>query len=134
VSRRVRILGIIGTLALLVPLASCDDSGPQGPGTYEATVTRSAGLPPAGVVVDVVGPGITGVTGSGPTQVWTAPISGGQGLRVIAVNTGIDDPVQFRIDVSDVGAAAPEVVVRMGTDGDNRHITAVATYRVDLTR
>ena len=133
-NRTVRTLGVLGIFGFLVPLVSCDDSGPQGPGTYDATVTRSAGLPPAGVVVDVVGPGITAVTGNGPTQVWTSPIPGGQGLRVIAVNTGIDDPLQFRIEVADVGAPTPEAVVRMGTDSDNRHITAVATYRVDLTR
>jgi hypothetical protein len=53
---------------------------------------------------------------------------------VVAVNAGADGPLQFRVDVSDLGSPAPEGLVRMGTDADNRHITAVATYEVRLTR
>ena len=129
-----RLLLTLAILASAGLLASCGDDGPSGPGSYQVEITRTAGLPPAGVVLDLVGPGVVSATGTGGTQVWTHPIPGGQGLRVVAVNAAEDEPLQFRVDVSDLGAPAPEGVVRMGTDGDNRHITAVGTYDVRLTR
>ncbi len=129
-----RRLVVLATLASAALLASCGDDGPSGPGSYQVEIARSAGLPPAGVVVDLVGTGIVAATGTGGTQLWTHPIPGGQGLRVVAVNTAEEEPLQFRIDVSDLAAPAPEGVVRMGTDSENRHITAVATYEVRLTR
>lgn len=130
-ARGVSILTVIASVAFL---ASCGDDGPSGPGSYEVEITRSTGLPPAGVVVDLVGPGVVAAAGAGGTQVWTHPLPGGQGLRVVAVNEAGGEPLHFRLDVSDVGAPSPEGVVRMGTDADNRHITAVETYQVRLTR
>lgn len=129
-----RLVLALATMVFPASLASCGDDGPSGPGSYQVEITRSTGFPITGVVVDLVGSGVVAATGSGGTQVWSHPIPGGQGLRVVAVNVEDEEPLRFEIDVSDLGASAPKGLVRMGTDAGNRHVTAVGTYQVRVTR
>lgn len=120
-------------LVLVLPLAACDGGGPSGPGEYTVVVESSA-APVAGAVIQFSGTGITGATSQGVTRVWSAALSGGEGVRVVAVNPVEDQPLEFILRVADLSAPAPEATVLVGTDNGNRNVTAVNTYRVTISR
>jgi len=103
-------------VTLLVPalVFGCGDSGPKGPGSFDASL-QIVGPPAGGVVVDLTGEGISGVAGQGDTRVFTNAITGG--YRVIAVSeTGT---ITFRVQVNKVESGIPGAVVVNATGTDN---------------
>ena len=106
--------GAVVTLALSAALFACGDSGPQGPGSFDASL-QIVGPPAGGVVVDVTGAGVSGIEEQGDTRVFTNPITGG--YRVIAVSgTGA---ITFQVNVDRVEAGFPAAVVVDATGTDN---------------
>ena len=103
---------------LLAGLVACGDSGPEGPGSFTATVDVQG--PAAGaVVVDVTGSGIQGFEGTGDTQVFSTVLNQQTGAhRLIAVSAS--GALGFRVRVDQVELGAPAVVVVDAAELDNR--------------
>lgn len=97
--------------------ATACDTGPEGPGTVEGTVTGVSDL--GGVVLDVVWTGIQGFEGRGSTQIYSAEVPGETNRhRVILIDpTGGD--LSFAITVDDVYLEGPVVTVVDATGTDN---------------
>ncbi len=115
---------------VVATIAACD-LGPSGPGTVSGTVTGDANL--GAVVLDVTWPGVTGFTGRGSTQVYSAPVAGvPDRYRVILVSaTGGDLP--FAIEVADAYLQSPVVTVVEAARTDDRSL-AVSGLNVVLER
>lgn len=106
---------IVVVLAALV--SACGDSGPQGPGSFRASV-QATGPAAGAAILDVTGPGIQGFQGTGDTRVFPALIDAAAGVhRVIAVSaSGV---ISFRIQVEQVELGAPAVLVVDAADMQN---------------
>jgi hypothetical protein len=127
-----RTLSVIAGLTGALLLAACDDGGPSGPGAYTVRVENSES-PPSGAVLELYGKGITGVSSSGSTRVFSVPLTGRSGVRVVAVNP-LSGPVEFRIEVKDLGRDVPRGEVLEATDAQNLPSQAVSRYKVRVFR
>lgn len=116
-------------LALL--LAACD-TGPSGPGDLTGFV-ETPGPVLGGAVLEVVGKGITGFSGSGGTHVFSAPTAEEATYRVVLL-TETPGQLQFRVAVQDRGARKPTVSVVTVVSGSNLPLPATDDYRVRFSR
>ena len=124
-----RRLSLVATLALA--LAACD-SGPSGPGDLLGRV-ETPGPVLGGAVLEVVGKGVTGFSGSGGTQVFSAA-TGGEATYRIVLLAQTPGQLQFRVAVQDRGAKKPAVSVVSVVSGGNVPLPATADYRVRFSR
>ena len=104
--RRVGSLRAAG-LAAVVFLGGCD-SGPEGPGTMEATATGEA---LGAVVLEVEGAGIRGFEARGETRVYSARVVGRDGVHRVVLVDPVGGALRFGIDVDDLGMDGPFVRV-----------------------
>lgn len=128
----IRRLGVI-LVALLV--GACSDGGPEGPGTLDVRVRSS--LPAGAVLLEVEGRGIEGVTPRGSVrafheQVATDP-DGAEVHRVVLVADTPGD-MEVGLEVEDVGAPRPRVVVLSASDASDRPMASVAGFSVQVLR
>lgn len=105
-------------LALTLALGGCDLFGPSGPGTLEATV--SAGEPLGGLVLELQGEGIVGFQGRGDTRVYGGPVSAAQGRHRVVLVAPDGGELRFGIEVEDLGADKPSVLVVSAVSPGNR--------------
>jgi hypothetical protein len=103
-------------LAVASLLVACD-SGPSGPGTLSATV--SGPTPLGAVILEVTGPGVTGFVGQGDTRVYGAEVSAVEGKHRVVAVTGTGGTVRVGIQVLDLGAEPPVVVVLQSVSPGN---------------
>jgi len=118
---------ILVALSLGLLLGACDD-GSGGPGELTGTL-ESPGSGVGGAVLEVVGKGITGFSGSGGTQVYWAPSSAEGTYRVILLSQASGE-LRFRVAVQEKGAKKPQAVVVSVVSGANVPVPATADYRV----
>ena len=119
-------------LGLSVMLLGACDSGPSGPGELFG-ILETPGPVLGGAVLEVVGKGVTGFSGSGGTHVFSAPTGTENTYRLVllAQNPG---PLQFRVSVEDKGAKKPSVSVVSVVTGANISIPPTADYTVRLSK
>ena len=118
-------------VGMALTLAACD-SGPSGPG--ELTGFDETPGPVLGcAVLEVVGKGITGFSGSGGTHVFSAPTGVEATYRVVLL-AQTPGQLQFRAAVQDRGAKKPAVSVVSVVSGSNLPLPATADYRVRFSR
>lgn len=106
---------LLASALVTLGLAACE-SGPRGPGTFEASLDAEEAL--GAVTLEVVGRGILGFEGTGGTEAWGAVVSAAEGRhRVVLVNPTSGE-LSFRILVEDVGSELPAITVvdAAGTD------------------
>lgn len=122
---RVRIFGVLALLALF---AACD-SGPEGPGALTGRVT---GEELGAVLIEVVGPGITGFEALGSTQVYAAAVADEVDTHRVVLVSPQTGELTFHIQVEDRGMEGPVITVLQAALGDNRAVSAaVATVTVE---
>lgn len=102
-------------LAVLT-LAGCD-WGPKGPGVINGLIVSPVSL--GAVVLEVEGVGIRGFVGSGDTQAYGAVVSSIEGRHRVVLVSGSGAPIQFGIEVEDLGAETPISTVLLATGVDN---------------
>lgn len=122
----------IAWLAVGLMLVGACDSGPSGPGELTG-ILETPGPVLGGAVLEVVGKGVTGFSGSGGTHVFSAATGTADTYRLVllAQNPG---PLQFRVSVQDKGAKKPSVSVVSVVTGANVSVPATADYTVRFTR
>jgi hypothetical protein len=113
-----RALPAVAVLLLAAALSGCDLFGPSGPGTLEASVRAEEPL--GGVVLELVGEGITGFVGRGDTRAVGRTISLAEGRHRVVVVAPEASPIRFGIEVEDLGADPPSVLVVSAVDPSNR--------------
>ncbi|MSR22802.1 MAG: hypothetical protein EXR92_04550 [Gemmatimonadetes bacterium] len=127
----------IALLAALLgaSISGCRDQGSAGPGTYDGSVELSGGSPGA-VLLLFTGDAIQDVVGEGGTMSWAqpGPASSGGELRALLVDPGSSGALTFRVEVDDVSAGAPRVVVIEITDRENGLLSVPQDVRVHLSR
>jgi hypothetical protein len=116
---------------MALTLAACDP-GPSGPGELTGFV-ETPGPVLGGAVLEVVGKGITGFSGSGGTQVFSAPTGAEATYRVVLL-AQTPGRLQFRVSVQDRGAKKPAVSVVSLVSGSNLPLPATADYGVRFSR
>jgi hypothetical protein len=104
------------TLAALSVVAACD-SGPSGPGTLSATVSGPASL--GAVLLEVTGAGVQGFVGQGGTRVYGAQVSAVDGTHRVLALTADGGPLRVGIEVLDLGAEPPIVMVLKAASTEN---------------
>ena len=125
-ARTVRVL----LLGVAIGVAACGDAGPQsGPGTLTATVVSPNGDEGA-AVVEVFGPGITGV----------ASLEGrafserrGDTLRVVVVREDGAGTLRFALSVADTTQLFGGTVLEVAGPDDALR-SSVATYTLEVVR
>ncbi len=110
-------------MLLAVSLAGCDLFGPSGPGVLNATLTSSGEL--GAVVLEVTGLSITGFAAQGDARVYGARLSEVDGLHRVVLISPTGGPMQFGIEVDDLGADPPLVTVL--TAVNTKNFTTAAT-------
>ncbi len=100
---------LVALMVGVVTVSACE-SGPQGPGDWNATVESSRRIAGA-VVIDVRGVGVQGFKTALPLQVFWSPPAVDGSYRVVLVNPGAAAPLTFEIQVDDVSADPPTGVV-----------------------
>jgi hypothetical protein len=123
-----RLVLLVGTA---LTLAACDP-GPSGPGDLTGFV-ETPGPVLGGAVLEVVGKGITGVSGSGGTQVFFAP-TGAEGTYRVVLLAQTPGQLQFRVAVQDRGAKKPAVSFVGVVNESNLPLPATADYGVRFSR
>lgn len=118
VRRSSRARPVAAVLLLAAALSGCDLFGPSGPGTLEATVR--ADEPLGGLVLELVGEGITGFTPRGDTRAVGRTLSVAEGRHRVVVVAPEGSPIRFGIEVEDLGADPPSVRVVSAVDPSNR--------------
>jgi hypothetical protein len=119
-------------VVVVLLLAGACDSGPSGPGELIGTL-QTPGPILGGAVLEVVGKGITGFSGSGGTRVFSAATATENTFRVVLL-AQLPSELQFRVSVEDKGAKKPSVSVVKVVSGENLPLPATADYRVRFTR
>lgn len=118
---------------LSVPLAACQDDGPQGPGSWNVRV-RSSGLPPGAATVELSGVFIESVEGVGPSSAFGSTLQGQVGppaaWGVVVVSTTVGE-MNFLVRVTDLAEGPPRAVVTSAVDAQNQPV-GVGTFSVDL--
>lgn len=124
---RLRLL--LTAVAVGVVPAGCTDGPAPGPGTLAASLVSPHGAEGA-AVLELVGPGIEGVSGGAGARVWGRP-GGGDTVAVVVV---ADQPgaLTFRVAVADT-LLRPEVRVVEVAGPDDALRGVLAGYRVELT-
>jgi len=112
-------------------LGACD-SGPSGPGELNG-ILETPGPVLGGAVLEVVGKGITGFSGSGTTHAFFAPTGVDNTYRV-ALLSETPGTIQFQVSVQDLGAKKPAVSVVSVVSGGNLPLPATADYRVRFSK
>lgn len=107
----------VWVLAAAVLLSGCDLFGPSGPGVMNATLTATSDL--GAVVLEVVGPSVTGIEAQGDTRAYSAPINAAQGRYRVVLVASTAGAMRFGIEVDDLGAEPPGVVVITAADTQN---------------
>ncbi len=116
--------------AALALLAWGCDSGPSGPGELVGSV-ESPGPLLGGAVVEVVGEGIEGFSGSGGSRVfWAARTGVPNTYRVVVIDPSPAREIRFRVAVRDLGGERPQALLVNLVDGQNLTIPATSEYRV----
>lgn len=111
-------IALVATLSV----AACD-SGPSGPGAFEAIAT---GEDVGGVLLQVDGPGILGFDARGDARLYAAADSVRPGRhRVLVISPGSGE-LRFAILVEDVAIEGPAITVLQATRADNRLTTPSA--------
>jgi hypothetical protein len=108
----------VAAFLLAVALSGCDLFGPSGPGTLEATVR--ADEPLGGLVLELVGEGVTGFAGRGDTRAVGRTVSVAEGRHRVVVVASEGRTLRFGIEVEDLGADPPSVRVVSAVDPSNR--------------
>lgn len=127
--RRVSVLLI--ALVAVVGIGCSDDIG--GPGELTGTV-HTPGPVLGGAVMEVVGKGITGFSGSGSTRVFSAPAGTEGTFRVVLLSSSGAGSLQFRVAVEDVGAKKPSVSLINLISSENLPLPATSDYTVSFSR
>jgi hypothetical protein len=119
--------GVIVALAVAALVAGCD-WGPNGPGTLSVTV--SGATPLGAAVLEVTGPGVAGFSGQGDTRVYGTVVSATLGIhRVVAVSAD-GGALHLGIEVEDLGADPPVVVVLRSANTENREVSSAGVRAV----
>lgn len=126
-----RLTGIIVLLGVLTVAGCSDDIG--GPGELIGTV-HTPGPILGGAVMEVVGKGITGFSGSGSTRVFSAPSGAEDTFRVVLLSSSGAGSLQFRVTVEDLGAKKPSVSLINLTSSQNLPLPATSDYSVSFSR
>jgi hypothetical protein len=124
-----RRLGLLVTLILT--FGACDP-GPSGPGDLTG-VLETPGPVLGGAVLEVVGKGIMGFSGSGGTQVFFAATDAEDTYRLVLL-AETPGQLQFRVSVQDKGARKPSASVVNLVSGGNLPLPATADYVVRFSR
>jgi hypothetical protein len=119
-------------LVLVLMLLGACDSGPSGPGEFTG-ILETPGPVLGGAVLEVVGKGVTGFSGSGGTHVFSAATGTADTYRLVLL-AQTPGPLQFRVAVQDKGAKKPSVSVVSVVTGANVSVPATADYTVRFTR
>ncbi len=106
---------IVWMVLLGLAAAACDD---HGPGEFAGTVRGQAGA----VVVELTGPGITGVGPVGATRAYGAPGAVDGTYRVLLVAPVASD-LRFTVTVADQSEGPPSGRVVSAADGRNRPVS-----------
>jgi hypothetical protein len=121
-------------LAVLALLAWGCDSGPKGPGEFVGSI-ETPGPVLGGAVLEVVGKGIDGFSGSGGSRVfWAARTGMEDSYRVIVIQPAPTGHLQFRVAVQDLGGVRPQASLVNLVGGDNLSVPATSEYRVRFRR
>jgi hypothetical protein len=121
-------------VAALALLAWGCDSGPKGPGELVGTI-ESRGPVLGGAVLEVVGKGIEGFSGSGGSRVfWAARPDLQDGYRVIVIQPAPAGEIQFRVSVQDLAEGRPRASLVNLVGVDNFTLPATPEYRVRFRR
>lgn len=117
-------------LAAGVALSGCSDEAPvSGPGTMTATLTGPGG-PEGAALVELLGPGLAGITALGDVDLYAEVDAGG--ARVVLIHpTGGD--LAFRVAVPDT-TEPPAWVVRQVAGPDDALRPDVSRYAVEFSR
>jgi len=110
-------------------LTSACDSGPKGPGQLTGRL-RSGPIPVGAIVLEFTGTGITGFSGTGVTQVFSAENDPGV-FKVIMV-TPTAGEMTFQISVQDLEAPFPSVVAVEAVGADNGGIANLTGITVEV--
>lgn len=120
---------------ILVPvvlLGACDLFGPSGSGTLSARVEATDAAVGA-AVVEIRGEGVRGVRARGSTRLFERPLEEAGSYRLVLVNPG-GAPVEFGIDVDDVGGELPSASVVAAADTEDRVLDAGSDLVVRVRR
>ena len=119
---------LVAVLATGLLFSACD-SGPKGPGDLTGRL-RSGPIPVGAIVLEFTGNGITGFSGSGATQVFSAERGAGV-FRVVLV-TPTPGEMAFRVSVEDLEAPFPTVTAVEAVGGDNGAIANLTGITVEV--
>jgi len=122
----------VGLLVIGLMLLGACDSGPSGPGELTG-VLETPGPVLGGAVLEVVGKGITGFSGSGGTHAFSAATGTENTYRLVLL-AQVPGPLQFRVAVEDKGAKKPSVSVVTVVTGGNVSVPPTADYKVRFTK
>ncbi len=122
----------LAALVLTLGFLSACDSGPSGPGDLNGTV-ETPGPVLGGAVLEVVGKGITGFSGSGSTHAFFSPTGVDHTYRVVLI-AEVPGPIQFRVSVQNVGAKKPAASVVNIVSGGDVPLPATSDYRVRFSK
>ena len=123
-----RVLRALAVVLGLV-IAGCD-SGPNGPGLLEGTVSAPA---LGAVLLEVEGAGINGFEGRASTRVYAGTLSGRPNVHRVILMDRDGGSLAFAIDVDDLGMDGPVVTVIQAAGTDDEPMSA-GSLRVALVR
>ena len=121
-----------GLLVTLILTFGACDPGPSGPGDLTGIV-ETPGPVLGGAVLEVVGRGIMGFSGSGGTHVFFAATGVEDTYRLVLL-AETPGQLQFRVSVRDKGAKKPAASVVNVVSGSNLPLPATADYGVRFSR
>ena len=125
----VRRTGVAATVALLLFASIGCESGPSGPGSWDAAV-ENATMSFGAAVIEVQGPGIVGFEPAGTTQVYWAETTQVDNYRVVLISPEGSSSVPFRVRVSDLGGPVPGGTVVEVADLLNNPVAVLSTFSV----
>jgi hypothetical protein len=124
----------LAAVAALALLAWGCDSGPKGSGEYVGSI-QTPGPVLGGAVLEVVGKGIEGFSGSGGSRVfWAARPDLQDGYRVIVLHASPSGEIQFRVSVQDLAEGRPLASIVNLVGVDDLTLPATPEYRVRFRR
>jgi len=122
----------LSSLIVFLFLAVGCESGPSGPGSWDASV-ESLTMSFGAVVIEVQGPGIAGFDGAGTTQVFWSATAQPDNYRVVLISPEGSNSLPFRVRVSDLAGAVPGGTVIEAADLLNNPVARLTDFSVQVT-